>query len=116
REVLKRFGGLRRSAQARPDVIREMCNLLVCVIATQRRLLQPFQIGQRLLREDNRRWRRLGRRNRRRLLPIRELRREYPTDKSPTKRPRKHAPTVSGKPTPRNRSNPASSFGPRRNR
>ena len=33
-----------------------MGDLPVCVIATQRRLLQPFQIGQRLLREDN--WRR----------------------------------------------------------
>ena len=36
------FGRLRRSAQARPDVVREMRNLLVCVIATQRRLLQSF--------------------------------------------------------------------------
>ena len=33
RDVLDRFGRLRRSAQTRPDVVREMRNLLVCVIA-----------------------------------------------------------------------------------
>ena len=42
RDVINRFGRLCRSAQARPDVVREMRNLLVCVIATQRRLLQSF--------------------------------------------------------------------------
>ena len=54
-DVLNRFSRLRRSAQPRPDVVRQMRDLPKRIIAVQRRLLQPFQISQRLRRKNNRR-------------------------------------------------------------
>ena len=55
RHVVNRFGGLRRAAQARSNVVRQMRNLSICIITAQRRLLQPFQIRERLRRKNDRR-------------------------------------------------------------
>src|SRR4029077_9519931 len=53
RDVFNRLGGLGRPGQPRADVVREMRDLPIRVIAAQRGLLQAFQIGQRLLRKNN---------------------------------------------------------------
>ena len=56
-DVLNRFGRLRRSAQSRADVIGEMRDLPISVVAVQSCLLQSFQFRQCLQRKDSRCWR-----------------------------------------------------------
>ena len=50
RYIIVRFLLLRRSAQARPDVIGKMRDLPVSIVALQRLLLQLLQFGERLRR------------------------------------------------------------------
>ena len=62
RDVLNRFSRLRRSAQARSDVVTQMRHLPICVITAQCLLLEALQVRECLRREDSRRRRRRRRR------------------------------------------------------
>src|SRR5882724_10098898 len=60
RDIIDRLLRLSRTAQARPDVVREMRDLAIRVIARERGLLELLQLGQSLRRQKRRRrsWRR----------------------------------------------------------